>query len=406
MRFSFASLIPVYFDYSSAWNSDGHDAVGATSMSMIDSSASSRLKGILGGQDASEVATWAHKIEKSVEWTTKLHFVAQDDDWVCGVTSSTLRQSCPGGHCLISAIRHFYTQSTRGDINEPKNAMDDPSGFTDADAIRLLIGLMGDLAQPLHVGFKSNDFGRNVWIRTPDRPGSPSSIVSLYDLWDRTLIEQAINNPYNPSAWWSGWTHIRSLNPSVVQAEKIRWEEKGIDALDEWVKESAEFACNRIYTNPLTKERFNLAQGSDNPISVPQEVYNIWEREMKERILIGGVRLGLILNGILNSKDVPAASKLRRGSAVNDKSKDDIIEIFDDLDDRGENTGPSKSKRSPVVGSNAGFLNVGILFAVILIVLIAYKAGATSSTSGFPATKTQIVEMVGSSSKLSGSHRD
>lgn len=405
MRFGYA-IIPVYVGVSSAWNSEGHDAVGATSMSMIDSSASSRLKGILGGQDASEVATWAHKIENSVEWTKNLHFVAQDDDWACDVSKKSLQNSCMNGQCLSSAIRHFYAQSIRGDMKDPKNAMDDPSDFTDADAIRLLVGLMGDLAQPLHVGFKSNDYGKKVWIRLPDRPGFPSSVITLYDLWDRKLIEQTINNPYNPSAWWSGWTHIRSLNPSLVQSEKMRWEQKGIDCVEEWIKESAEYACNRIYTNPLTNERFNLAQGSDNPINIPQDVYHIWEREMKERILLGGVRLGLVLNGILNSKDAPAASKLRRGSAVNDDSHDDLIETFDDLDERGENTGGSQSRKSPVIGYNAGVVNVGILLAVLLIVLIAYKAGATASAPGLLVAKTQIVEMVANNAKMSGSHRD
>ena len=408
MRFGLF-LTPSYFHESLAWNTEGHDAIGATAMSMVDSAASSKLKGILGGQDASEVAGWSHKIEQTLDWTKAIHFLPQDSDWACGVSPQAAEHSCTRGHCLERALRHFYTQATRGDLNDPKNVMVDETGFTDADAIRLLIGLMGDLVQPLHVGFKSTDFGRNIMVRVPDRPGFPSSIISLYDLWDDKLIHQSINNPYNPSAWWSGWTHIRSLNPSIVQAEKDRWGQKGIDSIEDWVKDSAEFACNHIYTNPVTKERFDLNQRADNPILIQPDVYNIWERDMKERILIGGVRLGLLLNGILASKDTPAASKLRRGSAVNDPASNtasDIIETFDDLDDRGEHAASSRGRKAPVVGYNAGFVNAGILFAVVLIVLIAYKAGATSSAAAYHGTKTQIVEMVGPNAKALNSHRD
>ena len=408
MRFGLV-LTSLCFHGSFSWNTEGHDAVGATAMSMIDSAASSKLKGILGGQDASEVAGWSHKIEQSLEWTKSLHFLHQDSDWACGVSPQSMEQSCHRGHCLERALRHFYIQATRGDLSDPKNTMVDDTGLTDADAIRFLIGLVGDLVQPLHVGFKSTDFGRNIMVRVPDRPGFPSSVISLYDLWDNKLIEHSINNPYNSNAWWSGWTHVRSLSPAIVQAEKNRWEQKGIDSVADWVKESAEFACNRVYSNPVTKERFDINQSPDNPLIIQPDVYSVWERDMKERILIGGVRLGLILNGILASKDTPAASKLRRGSAVNDPSANtasDIIETFDDLDERGEPANSSRGKRSPVVGYNAGMVNVGILFAVVLIVLIAYKAGATSSSVAFQGAKTQIVEMVGPNAKVLSTHRD
>ena len=407
MRFSLV-VISTSLEYSHAWNTEGHDAVGATAMSMIDSAASSKLKGILGGQDASEVASWSHRIEQSVEWTKSLHYLAQENDWACKSPSSSSGSTCPQGHCLSSAIRHFYTQATRGDLNDAKNVMVDSAGFTDADAIRFIIGLVGDLAQPLHTGFKSNDFGKKITVRIPDRPGFPSAVTSLYDVWDNQLIDHAVNNPYSPNSWWSGWTHVRSVNPSTVEHERKVWEQKGIDAVEDWINDSAEYACKRVYSNPLTSEKFALVDDPSNPLNIPLNVFTIWEREMKERILISGIRLGLLLNDILVRKDAPAASKLRRGSAVNDPSAVnavDILETFDDLDDRGNEVSP-RSKTSPVVGYNAGFVNVGILCLVVLIVLIAYKAGATSSSVTFRGTKTQIVEMVGPSGKKLNSHRD
>ena len=96
-----------------SWDNDGHDAVGGTAMSLLDSAASSKLKGILGGEDASDVAGWAHRIEESLGWTSGTHFHAQEVDWSCVAGSTASTDVCKDGRCLSTAIRHFFLQLTR-----------------------------------------------------------------------------------------------------------------------------------------------------------------------------------------------------------------------------------------------------------------------------------------------------
>ena len=399
------------FHAVSAWDKDGHDAVGGTAMSMLDTSVSSKLKGILGGDDASDVAGWAHRIEKSLGWTSTVHFMAQANDWSCTAPSTTSTGICPDGRCLETAIRHFYRQLTRGESIPGINVMKSESDFTDSDALRFIINLAGDLSQSLHVGFKSNNFGKGVFVKLP--PGIPvgaNDVVSLFDLWDSKISQNIINNPYAPNFWWGGWTHYRNLNPEIVEREQKVWKEKGIDAVSDWLNESTEYVCSKIYTNPVTKEKLVLSSDIKTPTSIPLNTYKQWEQAVRERILLGGVRLGILLNAILTNPDAPSASKLRRGSAVRESEGSEAIvgNVLDDLDDRGQaSPGSTTSKKVPKTGINAGILNVAILGGFAIIILIVIKMSGQTDSNPFAMAKTHVVEMTGLNGKqVRNTHKD
>lgn len=399
---------------SYGWDKDGHDAVGGTAMSMLDSTASSKLKGILGGEDASDVAGWAHRIEKSLAWTAPIHFMAQESDWSCTPASTSSTSACPDGRCLESAIRHFFRQVTRGEERPGVNVMKDVTDFTDADALRFLINLVGDLSQALHAGFKSNNFGKDVFVRLPQGiPLGGGEVLSLFDLWDSKLSQNLINNPYNPNFWWSGWTHVRNLHPSVVESEKKLWNEKGIEAVHEWVKESAEYACKKIYSDPVKGDRLVLSTDKANPTEISQVTYRLWEQALRERILISGMRLGLLLNAVLLSPDGPSAAKLRRGSAVSssgdDKDQGELLSnVFDDLDQReSEQSKRGRSSSKIVHGYSAGLFNVSILVIVALVLFVAMKLANAASPVSLSVTKSNLVEMVGPQArKILNVHKD
>ena len=399
-------LLPAY-----AWDKDGHDAVGGTAMSFLDSAASSKLKGILGGEDASDVAGWAHKIEQSLGWTASTHFMPQADDWSCKPASVNSKGACEHGRCLDSSIRHFFRQLSRAEAIEGVNVMKDEADFTDADAMRFLINLVGDTSQALHAGFKSNEYGKNFFVKLPQgMPIGAGETVSLFELWDSTISQNMINNPYNPSFWWSGWTHVRNLPQGVVEAEKKLWTEKGIDAVTEWLGDSAKFACDKIYTDPSSGKRITFSTDRKNPTEISHMTYRLWEQAVRERILIGGLRLGILLNAILLNPDAPSASKLRRGSAVVDDSvKADILKnVFDDLDERGNAKQAQKNNgKKAILGINAGLFNVGVLAVVALIVFVIAKLNSGANPSSIRVAKSNIVEMVaGQSKRVLNTHKD
>lgn len=385
------------------WDKEGHEAVGGTAMSMLDSKASSKLKSLLGGDDASDVAGWAHRIEGQVGWTSSLHFMQQEADWACKISDSGTPSVCDDGRCLEVSIRHFFRQLMNGEKVAGKNVMKDESHFTDSDALRFLINLIGDLTQALHVGFKSNNFGKSYFVKLPSGLAVGSNeVVSLYDLWDSKLTELIINNPQNPNFWWSGWTHVRNLHPSIIEREKEKWDRLGIEAVQEWLNESAEFACSHIYTNPITRERLSFSSDPTSPTSISIDVIKVWEQSLKEKILIAGLRLGNVLNAVLTSAAAQSVGKLRRGSVLSDGGDSDkaVENVFDDVQ-RGDRSYPKTT------GYNAGLVNLGIMaFAVIVVIIIVKFFGSVDPVS-LKAAKSQVVELVGTKSdRFANSHKD
>ena len=396
-----------------AWDKEGHDAVGGTAMSMLDSSASSKLKGILGGEDASDVAGWAHKIESAYGWTQPVHFMAQISDWECKTPDSASSDVCKDGRCLETSIRHFYRELIRGESIPGKNVMKDDSGFTDADALRFLINLVGDLGQPLHVGFKSNNFGKDLYVKLPGGlPIGSGEVVSLFELLDSRISYNIINNPRNPNFWWSGWTHVHNMHPLTLENERKRWQEKGIDAVADWIQDSAEFSCKKVYSDPNSGEKFTFSNDRNAPTELSMMTYRLWEKAVSDRILLAGARLGILLNAILSNPDAPSAAKLRRGSAVIAEKANDAAElvgnVFDDLDDRTDIGGKTSrsSPRKPVTGYNAGLVNIGILAGVVfLVICVVWFPG--KRTHDLKVAKSHLVEMVGPHAKhVMNSHRD
>ncbi len=395
-----------------AFGKEGHDAVGATSMSYLDSSSSSKLKAILGGEDAADVAGWAHNIEESVGWTKDVHFIPQVTDWECKAPEVNVAGVCKIGRCLETGIRHFYRQLTRGKEVPGVNVLQTDTDFTDADALRFLINLVGDISQPLHVGFKSTNFGKDIYVEIPQgfQNRRESQVVSLYDLWDSVLIDTLINNPYNPNFWWSGWTHVRNMHPVTLENEKKRWAEKGIDSVKDWIQDNAEFVCNSVYSDPASKERISYSTDKTNPTKLSSQILLHWQQLIKDRILMSGGRLGIMLLGILSAEDGPSVAKLRRGSAVEvekPESAANLVHVFDDLDDSHGELGLNRSRDMHLMGYGAGMRNVGVLLGIAFIGVLVYLLFAYRTSPSMHAAKSQIIEMTGAHSKnVINNHKD
>ena len=262
------------------------------------------------------------------------------------------------------------------------------------------------MSQPLHVGFQSDEYGKKTFVRLPEGAiHTDERVVSLYDIWDTKLTHYLINNPRNPNFWWSGWTHVKNMHPQTLENEKKLWAEKGIDAVVDWINDSVDLACSKVYTDPFSTERLTLMASKEHPIQLSSEQIGLWEQQLRDRILLGGARLGLLLTDILNNKDAPSAAKLRRGSAVSGEFTDGTVDISNVFDDNEHSRVPRG--RRPETGFTAGMMNLGMLSLVIVVVVLFIKfTGATAPQALRHATET-IVEMVSPNSKKArNAHRD
>lgn len=295
---------------AAAWDTDGHQAIGMTAMSALSSKATAQVKRLMGGRDVVDVAGWAHRVEEKHPGTAPFHKQWQDRSWNCAVPQQD-ESNCPANACLVPAIQHFYGRLTgRPDLIPLKY----PDGlkFTDSDAVKFLVNLIGDLHQPLHFGFASNQAGKDIMLRVfsaGSHRADAREEVSLYDYWDSALMQRFITE--RPATWYGGWTHAQNLGPEKLAELRKQWEgeppETRHKVFQTWAEESLSKACNEIYKDP----KFGAQIPSGFEVS-PAFDYQSLEL-IKNQILVAGARIALVLNTILAERD---AGKLRQGSAV------------------------------------------------------------------------------------------
>lgn len=211
--------------------------------------------------------------------------------------------NCPDNRCLIKALKHFYGRL----VNKPSVDINWGSGvkLTDADCLKYLINLIGDLHQPLHLGFDEGDMGRNISVNFRGRT------MSLYDLWDKELTQAVMKD--SPGFWWGGWTHVQRTR-SEYEKDSAKWKTDGVGMFDQWATESLQFACEDVYRNPVSGQRItDEAERQGGIARIDDNLFEAWKREMLSKMLVAGARTAIVVNSILAQRE---AEHLHAGSGV------------------------------------------------------------------------------------------
>lgn len=175
----------------------GHRLIGALAQAELNPVAAAQVQRLLQGQSLASVASWADELREQRRETAPWHFM--------NVSAEDCRYQpqidCPKGNCLVPVLQ--------AQIQRLQNrALDDAAR---AEALRFVVHLMGDMHQPLHLGF-ARDKGGNTFQIAFDRrasaspqidPADPGSAArqrwwqariqgyNLHGLWDTQLLESA-----------------------------------------------------------------------------------------------------------------------------------------------------------------------------------------------------------------------
>jgi hypothetical protein len=193
-----------------AWGKLGHEAIGTLTSQLLHETARLRVKKILGTDDLTEASVWLDELRSAGRGTGAL---AADAD------AAAFNKKFPDNH-----VWHFvnlplettvYSASSRfaeaNDVVHMINASiavleGRSQKFTPAQALRVLVHLVEDIHQPLHVGTGYFDF-RNP--RSPKLIGNPgertashgdlggnkvltghSKFDTLHSYWDTAIVEK------------------------------------------------------------------------------------------------------------------------------------------------------------------------------------------------------------------------
>ncbi len=239
---------------SNFWSKTGHRVVGEVAMGHLNGKTKRAVSKLLHGQSLAAVSNYADiiKSDRAFKNFSAWHYVNIPLD-----KNYSEVEPNPNGD-LVTGIQKCIVILKNENSTEPDRIF----------YLKMLIHLIGDLHQPMHVGRAEDKGGNDIQLQWFGK-GS-----NLHRVWDSNMI-----NDYGMS-----YTELSKKLP-VLNKEQIREIKKG--TVLEWVKESQELV-NEIYSSAEKGEKLGY--------SYSYKYWNTVEKQLQK----GGLRLARVLNDIFS----------------------------------------------------------------------------------------------------------
>jgi hypothetical protein len=233
------------------WGVTGHRVVGHIAEQYLSKKAKKELQRVLGHQSLAYVSNWMDDIksDRAYDHTQEWHWVTIPD----GMTYEESEKN-PNGD-IIETIERLISELKKGGLDAKK----------EAEHVKMLVHLVGDIHQPLHVGRGDDKGGNDVRVRWF------SQNSNLHRVWDTDMID---------GKKWSYTEIARDINHTTparvkaLQATTVR----------DWAYESM----------ALRSQVYDVPENGTLGYEYSYKNYHLVER----RLLEAGVRLAGVLNDI------------------------------------------------------------------------------------------------------------
>ncbi len=244
--------LPTFF-----WGANGHRIVGEIANSYLSCKAKKGIASILGNESVAISSNWADfiKSDTTMNYLSPWHYINLKSELTYTDFQATLRNDT-----IVDAFTRLNFLIT--ELRKKQLPLDKQQMY-----LRLLIHIVGDIHQPMHVGHAEDQGGNKIkvfWF---------SEATNLHSVWDDKLIEfQKLS--------YSEYT--KSINFTNKKQRK-EWQKQ---PLSQWLFESYQLA-DKIYggiTQP--DQRLGYRYNYD------------YIAMLNQQLLKGGVRLAGLLNDI------------------------------------------------------------------------------------------------------------
>jgi hypothetical protein len=232
------------------WGATGHRATGLIAEQYLSAKAKKRIRQILEQESLAMVSTWMDEIrsDSTYNYTTDWHWTTIPD----GGRYKDV-ESNPDGK-VVMMIEKFTKELKSGKLTSKQQK----------EYLKMLIHMVGDLHQPLHVGRPGDRGGNEVKVKWA---GEDSN---LHRVWDSDMIDDTK---------LSYTELVQSLRKPGAETIKV-WQKTSVR---EWAKESMD----------LRPQVYSIGKGN---LGYRYSYVNM--PLVRERILKAGVRIAGLLNQI------------------------------------------------------------------------------------------------------------
>jgi nuclease S1 len=271
-----------------SWWETGHQTVARIAAAHLTSAARTRIARILDVPDSPEdvaealakISTWADETKNQTK-TGSWHYI----DLAIQDHKSDIPERCNDDNCAPIRIRLFADQLA-GHPAHPGN-----THWSQLDALRYLVHLVGDIHQPLHT-ISDADLGGNCELLDPP----VGKAKNLHALWDGEIINEMAS---------SDRALTQELESSIDELGHHREHVLSEGSEDDWVWESHELAIRDVYRRlhiPVEPVEFpaTCAEAPAEITSLKLDIPGAYIADMKpvirEQLIKGGLRLARLLN--------------------------------------------------------------------------------------------------------------
>jgi hypothetical protein len=233
-----------------SWGATGHRVVGLIASKHLSAKAKKNLIKILGQNSLSEVSNWMDEVRSDSTYKGM-----EDWHWVTIETGKTYEQSPknPKGD-VIATIERIVGELKKHNLDKK----------IEEEYVKILVHLVGDIHQPLHVGCCDDQGGNKVKVKWFGRE------TNLHSTWDSNMIDDT-KLSYTELA-----SYLDEPEPSVIAGLQK-------NSVLDWANESMSYR----------KQVYEIGDGN---LSYKYSYKNL--PAVKQRLLQAGIRLAGILNDI------------------------------------------------------------------------------------------------------------
>lgn len=254
-RIIFLAFITILFVFNSnnlqAWGMIGHRVVGEVASEHLSETAAKKIKELLGHKTLAEVSNWMDDIKSDHAYDSlkPWHYTTIPDGKTYDETTPN-----PEGD-VIQGITFLVEALKKGGLSKD----------LERDYVKLLVHLVGDIHQPLHVGNGEDRGGNDVKVEWFWEPSN------IHKVWDSGIID---SKQYS-------YTELAKIvnHPSEEEVERLQ-----STSVVDWAHEVMTFR-DGIYDLP------------ENGKINYEYRFKHWDT-VKSQLMKGGVRLAGLLNEI------------------------------------------------------------------------------------------------------------
>jgi len=252
--FIFIAIFIFSFNANSSlrWSNTGHRTVGKIAEKHLKSSTKRKIKKLLKGQSLAFVSTYADDIKSDKRYNDfySWHYVNMPLD-----SNYEDSEKNPNGD-LATGIAYCKK------VIKDENSSDDDKAFY----LKMLIHLIGDLHQPMHVGLAEDRGGNDFKVQWFFND------TNLHRVWDKEMI-----NSFN-----MGYIELAE-NVDVLSKVQVKAIQKG--TIINWINET-HLLTRKVYATVKEGDNLRYRYSYDNFETV------------RSQLQIAGIRLAKVLNDL------------------------------------------------------------------------------------------------------------